>query len=118
MKKSTKFSVSAVGSHILKLILPTCVTFLHGRSHIYTFVLFAKMIIVGDAQWSPIRGFAKRAEVYVTPGETFDVCSNVLYDGELQLCSLTSEDVWSFLRDTQRFAVAVETYGNYRALAC
>ena len=33
--KSTKFTVSAVGDHILKLILPICVTFSCGRSHIH-----------------------------------------------------------------------------------
>ena len=52
----------------------------------------------------------------MTSGEMLTSCSNVLYDGELQLRGLTSEDVRSFLRDTQRLAVAVETYGNIRKL--
>ena len=33
-RKFTKFAVSAVGGHIFKLILPTCVTFSCGKSHI------------------------------------------------------------------------------------
>ena len=44
--------------------------------------------------------------------------SNVLDDGELRLRGLTLEDEGSFLRDVQRAAVAVKTYGNYEALAC
>ena len=56
----------------------------------------------------------------MTSGEMLSLTSgsNVLYDGELQLHNLTSEDVRSFLRATQQLAVAVETYGNYGALAC
>ena len=44
--------------------------------------------------------------------------SNVLDDVELRLCGLTLGDERSFLRDAQRSAVAVKTYGNYEALAC
>ena len=44
--------------------------------------------------------------------------SNVLDDGELHLCGLTLGDERLFLRDAQRSAVAVKTYGNYEALAC
>ena len=44
--------------------------------------------------------------------------SNVLDDGELRLRGLTLGDERSFLRDTQRSAVTVKTYGNYEALAC
>ena len=44
--------------------------------------------------------------------------SNALDDGELCLCGLTLGDERSFLCDTQRSAVAVKTYGNYKALAC
>ena len=44
--------------------------------------------------------------------------SNVLDDGELRLRGLTSEDERSFLRDAQRSALAVKTYGNYEAFAC
>ena len=40
-------------------------------------------------------------------------CSNVLDDGELRLRGLTLGDKRSFLRDAQRLAVAVKTYGNY-----
>ena len=44
--------------------------------------------------------------------------SNILYDVELRLRGITLEDVRSFLRDTQRLDLAVNTYGNYNALAC
>ena len=44
--------------------------------------------------------------------------SNVLDDGELRLRGLTLGDERLFLRDAQRSAVAVKTYGNYEALAC
>ena len=44
--------------------------------------------------------------------------SNVLYDVELRLTSVTLEDVRSFLRDTQRLDQAVNTYGNYKVLGC
>ena len=44
--------------------------------------------------------------------------SNVLDDGELRLHGLTLGDERSFLRDAQRSAIAVKTYGNYEALAC
>ena len=43
--------------------------------------------------------------------------SNVLDDGELRLYGLTLGDERSFLRDAQRLAVAVKTYGNSEALA-
>ena len=45
-------------------------------------------------------------------------CSNVLNDRELRLRELTLEDERSFLRDAQPSAVALKTYGNYKALAC
>ena len=41
--------------------------------------------------------------------------SNVLDDGELRLHGLTLGDERSFLRDVQRSAVVVKTYGNYEA---
>ena len=43
--------------------------------------------------------------------------SNVLDDGELRLRGLTLGDERSFLRDAQRSAVAVKTYGNYEVVA-
>ena len=39
-------------------------------------------------------------------------------DAELRLRGVTLEDVRSFLRDTQRFDLAVNTYGNYNVLGC
>ena len=44
--------------------------------------------------------------------------SNVLYDVEPRLRGETLEDLRSFLRDTQRLDPAVNTYGNYKVLAC
>ena len=44
--------------------------------------------------------------------------SKVLDDGELHLHGLPLGDERSFLRDAQRSAVAVKTYGNYEELAC
>ena len=44
--------------------------------------------------------------------------SNVLYDVEPRLRDETLEDVRSFLRDTRRLDLAVNTYGNYKVLAC
>ena len=44
--------------------------------------------------------------------------SSVVDDGELRLRGLTLGDERSFLRDAQRSAVAVKTYGNYEALGC
>ena len=44
--------------------------------------------------------------------------SNVLYDVESRLRGGTLEDVRSFLRDTQRLDLAVNTYGNYKVVAC
>ena len=43
--------------------------------------------------------------------------SNVLDDGELCLRGVTLENEHSFLRDTQRSAMAVKTYSNYKTLA-
>ena len=42
--------------------------------------------------------------------------SNVLDDGELFLHELTLGDERSFLREAQRSAVPVKTYGNYETL--
>ena len=39
-------------------------------------------------------------------------------DGELRLSGLTLGDERSFVRDAQRSAEPVKTYGNYEALAC
>ena len=44
--------------------------------------------------------------------------SKVLYDVEPRLRGVTLEDVRSFLRDTRRLDLAVNTYGNYKVLAC
>ena len=52
----------------------------------------------------------------------FDVnvtsCSNVLYDVELCVHGETLEDVRSFLFDARLLDLAVNTYGNYKVLAC
>ena len=45
-------------------------------------------------------------------------CSNILYDGEQNLYSITLEDMQSFLCDIQRLDLIVNTYGNYQALEC
>ena len=47
-----------------------------------------------------------------------DVTLKCMDDGELCLRGLTLGDERSFLRDAQRSAMAVKTYGNYEALAC
>ena len=51
-------------------------------------------------------------------GEYVTSRSNVLYDVEPCLQGETLEDVRSFLRDTRRLDLAVNTYGNYKVLAC
>ena len=43
--------------------------------------------------------------------------SNVLYDGELRLYSVTLKDVRSFLCDSHRLDLPVNMYGNYKPLA-
>ena len=70
---------------------------------------------------------ARLCAVYITIWEVRRHCdvgeyvtsrSNVLYDAEPRLRDETLEDVRSFLRDTRRLDLAVNTYGNYKVLAC